>query len=475
MSTLSKLGAISGGIMGGMSMRQAMEQKRLEEERMREQMQWQREEREYRLAERERAMKEREAGDAYQAEFASTKFMQPGDPGKQSVMVPADPNAPDEPTMGVGRAAQTPRSEIAKVGMQEVFKQKPVDYRAAAMKDAEVLGQFEMKAHGLRGSERDRALSLLNAKKKSLIDGYTAQFPGGNPSDDPIAFSNYLTDVLAPFGAATMTPERAMQEYKFAKEYKDQATVESLELLQKGDKEGAIKLYCSKGSHCFADVILTDEDSKLTGVKSYNAIGIDKAGNRYPLGNVYDAMQEIKTRGKTAELAMQKAKMDADAKNAERDDARADKTSAAAINASNASATASYANAAQTKEETKWMRDNKGVKPGAGGGYKVEMNEVAQAFGTPAMDSKGKPITDLMTGRQIVNRNVEKENEFLQWMVQNGITDTNKGLLLYKGQAKQSGGGYDAYLNAFNKAKAAGNPQAMKELTDAARSAGIVK
>jgi len=148
---------------------------------------------------------------------------------------------------------------------------------------------------------------------------------------------------------------------------------------------------------------------------------------------------------------------------------------AASINASNASAAASYANAAQTKEETKWMRENKGAKPGSGSAYKVEMNEVAQAFGTLAMDSKGKPITDLMTGRQIVNRNIEKENEFLQWMVQNGITDTNKGLLLYKGQAKQSGGGYDAYLAAFNKAKAAGNAQAMKELTDAARSSGIVK
>jgi len=127
---------------------------------------------------------------------------------------------------------------------------------------------------------------------------------------------------------------------------------------------------------------------------------------------------------------------------------------------------------------TRKLNSITGAKPeSTSSSYKVEMNEVAQAFSTPATDSKGKPIIDLMTGRQVVNRDQAKEREFMQWMAKNNITDTNKGLALYLGGGAQqpSASGYDSYVNAFNKAKAAGNKQAMQELTNAARSAGIVK
>ena len=36
-----------------------------------------------------------------------------------------------------------------------------------------------------------------------------------------------------------------------------------------------------------------------------------------------------------------------------------------------------------------------------------------------------------MTGRQVVNRNVDAERKFFAWMQKEGITDTNKGLALY--------------------------------------------
>ena len=64
--------------------------------------------------------------------------------------------------------------------------------------------------------------------------------------------------------------------------------------------------------------------------------------------------------------------------------------------------------------------------------YKIEMGEIAQALGTPAVDAQGKPVVDFITGRQTVNRNTEEEKRFFQWMRDNKITDSNKGLALYR-------------------------------------------
>lgn len=72
----------------------------------------------------------------------------------------------------------------------------------------------------------------------------------------------------------------------------------------------------------------------------------------------------------------------------------------------------------------------KGVKPP----YKVELNEVASAFSEPAVDRNGKPITNPITGGQMMNRNQAKERDFMVWMQRNGITDTNEGLAKYLAQ-----------------------------------------
>lgn len=157
----------------------------------------------------------------------------------------------------------------------------------------------------------------------------------------------------------------------------------------------------------------------------------------------------------------------------------------ASADAQRANAAESYAGvrernarAAQTNAETDIIRKT-GVKPGSGGSsrYKVEMGEVAQALGTPAMNDDGKPITDIMTGRQVVNRNIAEEAKFFEWMKRNGITDTNEGLAKYMsgGSGQAPATGYQQYLGAFNKAKAAGNKAAMQALTEAARKKGIVK
>jgi len=67
----------------------------------------------------------------------------------------------------------------------------------------------------------------------------------------------------------------------------------------------------------------------------------------------------------------------------------------------------------------------------AGPAYKLQAGAVASVLGDPAVDSNGKPIMDIMSGKQAINRNVGKENAFYQWMKDNNITDTNEGLLKY--------------------------------------------
>jgi hypothetical protein len=74
---------------------------------------------------------------------------------------------------------------------------------------------------------------------------------------------------------------------------------------------------------------------------------------------------------------------------------------------------------------------NKSGGKGSGNGYKVEGSEVATVLGIPAVDDEGKPLTDPLTGRQIVNRNIEAERKFYQWMQKMNITDTNEALARY--------------------------------------------
>ncbi len=42
MSTLGSIGAVAGGILGGMNIKNAMEKQKLEEERLRQEMEWRR-------------------------------------------------------------------------------------------------------------------------------------------------------------------------------------------------------------------------------------------------------------------------------------------------------------------------------------------------------------------------------------------------------------------------------------------------
>lgn len=84
-----------------------------------------------------------------------------------------------------------------------------------------------------------------------------------------------------------------------------------------------------------------------------------------------------------------------------------------------------------------------GVLPAVpkGGDYKTESGDVTSLLGTPAVDDAGKPLMDPMTGRQVVNRNPEREQAFFRFMRENGIRDTNEGLQKFITQGAGGGGG----------------------------------
>ena len=109
-----------------------------------------------------------------------------------------------------------------------------------------------------------------------------------------------------------------------------------------------------------------------------------------------------------------------------------ERESVSRIRENNAQASNALASAARTRAETGVIKQA-GGKPGAGGVYKVEANEVSAALGKPAVDERGRPIMDPMTGRQAFNRDAEEEDRFYKWMNARGLTDTNKALALWLG------------------------------------------
>ena len=107
------------------------------------------------------------------------------------------------------------------------------------------------------------------------------------------------------------------------------------------------------------------------------------------------------------------------------------------INENNAQASNALASAARTRAETDIIKKT-GGKPGSGSGYMVEANEVSAALGTPAVDERGRPITDDF-GMQKYTRNIPEEDRFYKRMAAQGLTDTNKALALWKGGAREEG------------------------------------
>lgn len=63
---------------------------------------------------------------------------------------------------------------------------------------------------------------------------------------------------------------------------------------------------------------------------------------------------------------------------------------------------------------------------------KIESGDITTLLGDPAVDRNGRALTDPMTGRQVVNRNPAREQDFFNFMAAAGLKNTDEALLAYK-------------------------------------------
>lgn len=272
-------------------------------------------------------------------------------------------------------------------------------------------------------------MAELNNQSQALLGKWADSF-NGKPEEQPIAYALHLGKAKAVFGQP-MTADQASQLHGLIKAAEKEGAIEAVVAAHRGDKAAMAKAY-DKGDDRFEDYELVKEKPPF-GPESNHIYGfrtVNGERKRFDIGNAFDIMTKLGSAESQVKMFIEQQKLKNDTRKTDADVIQ----SRAAAGASNASAAANRANAAQTNFETEYMKKH-GIKPGgaSGGGYKLEMNEVSQALGTPAVDEQGKPIADVMTGRQIVNRNMEAEQKFFTWMQANGLTDTNQALLMYKG------------------------------------------
>lgn len=201
------------------------------------------------------------------------------------------------------------------------------------------------------------------------------------------------------------------------KQLADEGVDEAVMRFQQGDAAGGLEAFNSAGKYVGAKIVGTPQRGEF-----------DFNGTKVPTTIVTIAMPDGRTETiNTAQYGAARIKMEKridlarEAANAERtakhqgdvlSETKRHNIASEGIDSQKAAAAA-----AKAKKE----------------GYKVEGSEVATVLGDPAVDKNGKPVVDIMTGRQVVNRNPAREDAFYKWMAQNGITDTNEGLAKYKG------------------------------------------
>lgn len=252
------------------------------------------------------------------------------------------------------------------------------------------------------GATKDEIDAAIEAYRGSL-DETTAQH-------NAAGMSNLYKQQAQIFGEIGGDPAKAAAALKMAEA---EGLPKLVERLKAFDIDGANKLWNSTGQ----------------GRGIIKGIGKDgKTGDLY--AEVIDPYsgQRLGANGYVNISAMERALMSAQdvAKMRESDSKVAENEAQA--EASRAKAEESRASREQTVAETDRIRKglSKNTDP------KVEANEVSSALGTPALDRKGQPKMDPVTGRQMINRNMAEEDAFYRWMAREGLNDTNAALLRWK-------------------------------------------
>jgi hypothetical protein len=258
-----------------------------------------------------------------------------------------------------------------------------------------------------------------NATKDEIdaaIEAYRGSLDEATASHNAAGMSNLYKQQAQIFGEIGGDPTKAAEALKLAEAEGLPKLIQALKSL---DIDGANKLWNttgqgrgivksvgkdSKSGDLFAEVIDPYSGKKIGANGYVNISAIERA-----MMSAQDAAKMRETESKIGE-----------------NDAQAQSARAAA---------GKYgAEAEQSRAETNRIRNGLSKS----GDAKVEGSEVSSVLGTPAVDRKGKPLFDPVTGRQQINRNMAEEDAFYRWMAREGLNDTNAALLRWKSGEREA-------------------------------------
>lgn len=266
MSTLSDFGAVAGGLMAGMKMKQSIDRDKAElermkrqEERMGRQEQRQNEEYEWRRKDRERADQDRAKADEFIA--GGSYGLQPGRKNTAEGM------ETDEQTVSVRTAA-------ADTGM-----------------DYNIINQ-----NGINASNRRmQAMTLNDPRAKAIAEqeyqqNYLKDMAAfkGDPMKDPHGYMNHAIKVSAAY-AKPLTPEEASKYHAAQKAYEKEGARDALNLAHSGQYDEALAYYNKNGGHTFTKLEGVDEKSQ-SGPMGKRLYAYTAQGEKVDLGNTMDNM-----------------------------------------------------------------------------------------------------------------------------------------------------------------------------------------
>lgn len=299
MANWAGLGAVAGGILGGMQMRKQFDARKEQQER-----------------DRARFAREKAAW-AREDENLAASAEQAKNPGLADFVssTPDEPTPAAAPTETVDPLLQNtmgPNRDAINLGGAPTQSAAP---SLAAAQPKKVKAQYrydkleEWNQQLL--AKQNEALASGNQRMAAIIENQRKMQLGAaiNAFQDKDNASAYLEHIKRVTGALDkpMSPEEFIKMETATKAYDTENALPALMHANNGDAEAALAAYNSAGKHRLAKVELIPEMSSL-GTKSNRIIGIDEKGNRRDLGNAFDAMSilgGVKTR-----LELEKARME---------------------------------------------------------------------------------------------------------------------------------------------------------------------
>lgn len=246
-------------------------------------------------------------------------------------------------------------------------------------------------------------------------------------------------------------PQANLSLGKALKDVQDEGAIDALRAMNAGDLDGALKIWNESGK------------SRIdpASVVAFNPVKVSASGTpmdtyemkvKQPDGSIMtiNAFKQLDAYGKATELfnrsissqgnaranaasgraAATFAQGQADRKTEQTEKAAKNAAGLALFQEQNPDATDAQLAAVKTGV-TKPVSDEKGD-------YVPPTSDIRAEFSTPAVDEKGNPITDPLTGKQQMIRNPEKEAEFADFMADHNITDAKKGYILFQ-KARRTG------------------------------------